>query len=219
MTPNANPMPVTFGTHLQFARGQRIFNFGDPGTEMYVILSGQVKIFMPSGQFDLILTKLNKGDFFGEMALLEDLPRTAGAEALEDSELIALSQKDFKFLIQQHPEIAMKVLGKLSARLRDADHLIELLLLGDSTSRVIHVLVKMALKQFGSKEKLPREWFLPVSRQDLARESGVSEAEIDRVLDELERLKLTTRGKDGIIIKQHKKMKHYLEYLELKGRE
>ena len=209
---------VSFGKHMALKSNSRIFSEGDSGSEMYVILSGKVKILISSGDHLLTLANLKKGDFFGEMALLEQLPRSASAEAVNEVELIALGTEDFKFLVQQHPEIAMKVLGKFSARLRDADHLIQLLLLGDNTGAIIHQLVKTALIHYGTKN-LPQEWVLDVSMSELAESTHVSEEEVLVVFNELGRIGLATYDGFQIKVHKHKKLKYYLEYLDWKSKE
>jgi CRP/FNR family transcriptional regulator, cyclic AMP receptor protein len=214
----SNRVQVTFGKHLRFKETARIFTEGQSGSEMYVILSGKVRIFISSGNYSLTLAKLKKGDFFGEMALLEELPRSASAEAINDVELIALEKDDFKFLIQQHPDIAMKVLGKFSARLRDADHLIGLLLMGDETGQILHFIVKQALLYYGSEQNLPKEWFLPMNCASLAELSGINYDNVDAVLKELERIGILSIGEEGFIVTKHRKLKYYLEYLGWKGR-
>lgn len=166
----------------------------------------------------MTLARLKKGDFFGEMSLLEELPRSASAEAEDDVELVALSKKDFLFMIQQHPEIAMKILGKFSSRLRDANRMIELLLLGDLTGTVIHKLVSMALLRFGFDGKTPNEWFLPISCEQFAEECQIPVDQIETVMKELDRIGLATAGRDGIIVRKHRKLKSYLEYMNWKVR-
>jgi CRP/FNR family transcriptional regulator, cyclic AMP receptor protein len=210
------PPKSSIGKYLKFEKGAAIFHEGDPGCEMYVIMSGKIRIFISTGGRPLTLAFAKKGDFFGEMSLLEELPRSASAETVEDAELIALGKTDFKFLIQQHPDIAMKVLARFSTRLRNADHLIELLLLGDMTGRVIHGLVKQALVHYGSHTKIPKEWFLPMSIEVFASESGLTVVQVEKGLKELERIGLVTTGIDGVIIRKHRKLKHYIEYLDWK---
>ncbi|HPQ40833.1 MAG TPA: cyclic nucleotide-binding domain-containing protein, partial [bacterium] len=151
------------GRRLLYKKGERIFSEGQPGKEMYVVESGRIKIFLTAQDRELTLAVLQKGDFFGEMALLEDLPRSASAAAIDTTRLIAIGKGDFKFLIQEHPEIAMKVLGRFSTRLRDADNLINLLLLGDMTGCVIHEIVKQVLMQFGSEDNIPKECSIPLT--------------------------------------------------------
>ncbi len=211
-------IPVSFGTHLKLEKGTPIFSEGQKGSEMYVIMSGRVRIFLSSGNRSLTLTKLKKGDFFGEMALLEELPRSAGAEAITNVELIAIGKEDFKFLIQQHPDIAMKVLAKFSRRLRDADHLIGLLLMGDDSGRILHTLVKQAVLQHDQFNKLPKEWFLPISIKELAELSDRPEKRVEKILHELARIGIIVLGNDGIVIKKHKKLNYYMDYLGWRGK-
>jgi CRP/FNR family transcriptional regulator, cyclic AMP receptor protein len=173
-------------------------------------------VFISTGGRTLTLATLTQGDFFGEMALLENLPRSASVEAINDVEVVELSHEDFMFLIQQHPEIAMKVLARFSNRLRDADHLIELLMLGDLSGQIIHRLVKQASAQYGSEQKIPREWFLPITPQDLAEQLNVSRDNVERVIRELERIGLVVWGSDGLIVKKHKKLRYYVDHLDWK---
>lgn len=214
--PEPNRTSISFGRQLKFDPGAVIFAEGGAGTEMYVIVSGRVRIFIGTGERSITMARLKKGDFFGEMSLLEELPRSASAEAEDEVELVALSKKDFMFMIQQHPEIAMKILGKFSSRLRDANRLIELLLLGDHTGMIIHKLVTMGLLQFGYNGKMPNEWFLPITSEQFATECGIPLEQVRTVLKELDRIGLATVGPDGIIIRKHRKLKSYLEYLNWK---
>lgn len=109
-----------------FDRGTVLFQEGDPGEEMYIIRSGRVAIRkkMPQGA-DVVVAELEKGDFFGEMAVLERIPRTAGAEVIEDGDLIVIGSDIFGDMVKSNPEIAVRMLRKYSMRLRETTRLIE----------------------------------------------------------------------------------------------
>jgi CRP-like cAMP-binding protein len=103
-----------------------IFDEGDVGTEMYVIQSGTVELMKKTGRGDgKSLATLEKGDFFGEMSILEDVPRTATARAKTDCELIKINQSTFDEMLRHNTEIAVRMLRKLSRRLRETTKLLE----------------------------------------------------------------------------------------------
>lgn len=106
----------------RFPAGSVIFLEGDIGSEMFIIQSGQVRISrLISGQ-ERDLAVLEKGDFFGEMALLEEVPeRSATASAVTDVEVLQLRASDFDSLLRRRPEIALRMMMKLSERLREAN--------------------------------------------------------------------------------------------------
>ena len=108
-------------------KGEIIYNEGDLGTEMYVVQTGAVRIFRAAGGIKQELSVMEKGDFFGELAVLEGLPRTASAEAVEDVELIEINSTTFDKMIRGNIEIAVRMLRKLSNRLQQASHQIDLL--------------------------------------------------------------------------------------------
>ncbi len=101
--------------------GEYIFREGDPGAEMYIIQSGTVEIVASSGEGERRLATLGEGDFFGEMAILEDLPRTASARAAEECVLLRIDRGTFDQLIRHNPEISIRMLRKLCHRLRLAN--------------------------------------------------------------------------------------------------
>lgn len=209
---------IGIGRRMLYRENERIFSEGQTGREMYVVESGKIKIFLTTKSHELTLAVLKRGDFFGEMALLEDLPRSASAAAVESTRLIAIAKDDFKFLIQEHPEIAMKVLGRFSGRLRDADNLINLLLLGDITGHVINQLVKHALSLYGVEDKIPKECLLPISINDLSQETGLPVEDTKQVISELSRIGLASISENGIIVRKHRKMKSYLDYFNWRER-
>ena len=108
-------------------KGETIYVDGDLGSEMYVVQSGAVRIFRTIAGVKQELAIMEKGDFFGEIAVLEGLPRTASAEALDDSELIEINSTTFDTMIRANIEIAVRMLRKLSNRLQEANRKLEIL--------------------------------------------------------------------------------------------
>lgn len=100
----------------RYAQGERLFQVGHPGAAMFVIRSGQVDIVIPQkdeGQ-DLVLASLSSGAFMGELALLDDSPRSASAIAAQDAQAIAFFRSDFNKLIETEAAIGNKVLKALA---------------------------------------------------------------------------------------------------------
>lgn len=117
----------------------------DPGDALFIVVSGQVKVVLigEDGR-EVILSVLGKGDFFGEMSLLDDEPRSAHVIAMEDSELLILRQEDFHRCLEETPRLALGLLRSLSRRLRRADDKIGGLVLLDVAGRVARLLIELA---------------------------------------------------------------------------
>jgi len=107
---------------VQFREGETIFTEGEPGTTMFIVQSGKVRLFHGTNGDRHALGELEKGDFFGEMSILEGLPRTVGADALCDTNLIEINSTIFDKMIRANIEIAIRMLRKLSIRLRETEH-------------------------------------------------------------------------------------------------
>ena len=116
------------GYALEFKAGEYVFREGELGLEMYIINEGKVEILNHVGDEEQILAVLEKGDFFGEMSVLEDLPRAATARAATDVRLLQINGSTFDQLLQGNPEIAVRMMRKLSRRLRETDEMIKSLL-------------------------------------------------------------------------------------------
>jgi CRP-like cAMP-binding protein len=108
-----------------FPKGTVLFNEGDEGEEMFIIRSGRVSIKKRVAHGDITVAVLERGDFFGEMALLERIPRTAGAEMTEDGDLIVIGSDVFGDMVKNNPEIAVRMLRKYSLRLRETTRQLE----------------------------------------------------------------------------------------------
>lgn len=108
-----------------FAAGDKIFGQDDLGTEMFIILEGEVDIIKNIGGEAHNLSHLEKGDFFGEMAILEAVPRTADAIAKTDVRLLVINGSQFDEMLRKNPEIAVRIIRKYSKRLREANALLE----------------------------------------------------------------------------------------------
>ncbi len=102
----------------RFPRGAFIFREGDVGREMYIVQEGAVEILTTHQGQEERLALLEEGDFFGEMAMLEELPRTASARAVRDCVLVRIDRGAFDQLIRHNPEISIRMLRKLCHRLR-----------------------------------------------------------------------------------------------------
>lgn len=110
---------------IVFDAGERIFAQGELGTEMFIIQEGEVHIVKHIAGEQHILSRLEKGDFFGEMALLEAMPRTADAVAVTEVRVVAINGSRFDEMLRRNPEVAVRIIRKYSKRLREANELLE----------------------------------------------------------------------------------------------
>jgi len=108
-----------------YASGDVIFREGDLGTEMYIIQEGEVHIIKHINGESHLLSKLERGDFFGEMAVLESVPRTADAVAASDVRAVVINGARFDEMLRKNPEVAVRIIRKYSKRLREANALLE----------------------------------------------------------------------------------------------
>ncbi|HXN56364.1 MAG TPA: cyclic nucleotide-binding domain-containing protein, partial [Myxococcales bacterium] len=113
----------------EFSKGTVLFKEGDPGKEMYVVQSGRVNIVKTVRDTEKVLATLGAGEFFGEMSILNNKPRSAGATMAEDGKLLVIDPRTFEAMIRGNVEIAVRLIKKLSDRLQEADAQIENLLL------------------------------------------------------------------------------------------
>lgn len=170
------------GIKKQFKKESVVLLEHETGSALFVIVNGKVKISRVSEDGkEVILTILGESDFFGEMAILDGLTRSANVTAIEDSELFIIQRKDFLELLKMHPEVTISLLQELTQRLRAADMKIKSLSLKDAEGKVATVILQLAddlgrIKQGAVEiEKLPYQ-------HDLANMAGTSRETISRTL-------------------------------------
>lgn len=98
----------------QFQAGEKIFLEEDAGNAMYMVRSGRVDVIT----YGIVLENVRAGGIFGEMALIDDGPRSAAAMAAEPTEVVAIDKPTFLAVVRDDPQFALKVMGLLAARLR-----------------------------------------------------------------------------------------------------
>ncbi len=137
---------VAAGTRARrFRRGEVIFHVGDPGDALFIIVSGEVKISLPSeGGDEAILVRLARGDVFGELALLDGAPRSATVTALTAVETVVLPRDRFRELIANEPIVRDALLASLAAELRRLTTHVEELHFLDITGRLAACLARLA---------------------------------------------------------------------------
>jgi CRP/FNR family transcriptional regulator, cyclic AMP receptor protein len=173
---------LNYVQHRSFPRNVFVIQAGDETDSLYVILSGKVKVLIPDDQgHEVILSVMGPHDFFGEMGILDDQPRSASVSTLEPCEMLRLSKAGFMTCLKENSDVAMLVIRNLVKRLREADRKIESLALIDVSGRVVRLLVDMAEEVDGK---------LVVSRtppkQEIARMIGASREMVSRVIKELQ---------------------------------
>jgi CRP-like cAMP-binding protein len=152
----------------------------DPGDALFVVKKGQVKVVLigEDGR-EVILSVLGEGDFFGEMALIDDEPRSAHVIAMNDSTLLVLRREDFQGLLMQTPGIALAMLRELTRRLRRVDEKVGSLVLLDVNGRVARLLLDLAEEAGG--ERITRR----LTHHTIAQMIGSSRETVSRTMREL----------------------------------
>jgi CRP/FNR family transcriptional regulator, cyclic AMP receptor protein len=125
---------------VEFKAGELIFRQGDEGRAAFVVQSGAVEIFLQADQNAIVVARFKSGEIFGELALIDGSPRSAGARAITRCEILCLDKQEFDFLRAQHQPVAFHLLRRFSdelcARIRDTNTQIDQLLVhGKSDQR------------------------------------------------------------------------------------
>ncbi|HEX7052485.1 MAG TPA: Crp/Fnr family transcriptional regulator [Burkholderiales bacterium] len=169
-------------TRRSAPRSTTIMAAGDATDSLYIVLSGRLKVMMSDADGkEVILSILGPGEFFGEMGLIDDEPRSATVITIEPCELLAINKRDFKKSLAENFEMAMAVMRGLVRRLREADRKIGSLALLDVYGRVARLLLDMAENVNGEKIVTKR---LP--KQDIAKMIGASREMVSRVMKDLQ---------------------------------
>ena len=175
---------------------------GDPGTAFYVIASGKVKIALtsPDGK-ELILRRLGPGGFHGELALLDDEPRSADAIATEHSLLLVLQRDAFRRFLSEHPEVATKLLGTVSQYLRRNADLIQDATFLDVPARLARILLELASAP-GATDLPAAGAILPerMKQSELAALVGATRESINKWLGSFEKQGLISYEKGQITL-------------------
>jgi CRP/FNR family cyclic AMP-dependent transcriptional regulator len=175
-------MLTTMVTRRSATRNTTIMSSGDATDSLYIVLSGRLKVMMSDSEGkEVILAILGPGEFFGEMGLIDDEPRSASVVSIEPCELLSIAKRDFKRVIAENSEMAMAVMRGLVRRLREADRKIGSLALLDVYGRVARLLLDMAENVNGEKIVTKR---LP--KQDIAKMIGASREMVSRVMKDLQ---------------------------------
>jgi len=183
-----------------FRQGDIIFHKGDPGTTLYLVEHGQIKIFTPSQEGrEVVLSIFGPADFFGEMALFDDKPRSASAEAASPATVLTLQREDFRQAIVQHPAMSIAVMAALVDRVRRADEMVEDAVFLDLPSRLAKKLLDLA-ENHGVATPLGFEIRLRLTQQDLADMVGATRARVNEAITHFKERGVLTMTRHHLII-------------------
>lgn len=214
-----------FGILERFARdfepGTVLFREGDAGEEMYVIQSGEVEISRMIGDQSQTLAILPAGEFFGEMAIVNDRPRSATAVVKSRARLLVIDSHTFEAMLRGKTEIAVRMIKALAGRLERANQQIELLLLKDANHRIVQCLRQLS-EQYAVEGY--SAVYIPLGHDELSRTVALPP---DEVLDILQRLAMAHlimpaqdagMDGDGYVVPEVGRLLEFLEFLELRDR-
>lgn len=197
-----------------YKRAEVIFRKDDPGTHLYLMLDGAVKISLP-GEFgqEALVAIMRPGEFFGDLALFDRSPRSATAVALEDTRAALLAGDDFIAFLERHPSAVRIVLESLAGTIRRLSDRVEHLTFLDVPSRVAKYLLDLA--QAGAKvpptagrgaTAAPAVLELSLTQDELASFVGASRVSVNRVLGDLERRDIVSIRRRRIAIKDPERL-------------
>ena len=175
---------------LRLPEKKEVYRRGEPGKEMCVVLSGGVKVSTLSADGkEIIFDLLSEGDFFGELSLLDGMPRTATVTTLVPSVLVILERSFFMPFLEDNPSTTIRLLHIMAHRMRAADTFLEEVLFCDSETRLAKRV--MALKDiYGKAVGNTVQIDLKVSQQDIANLVGITRERVNKHLKKWERAEI-----------------------------
>jgi CRP/FNR family transcriptional regulator/CRP/FNR family cyclic AMP-dependent transcriptional regulator len=187
-------------TRKRYPKDGVVFFENEAGDTLFMIAQGRIKVtILGDDGREIILSVLSQGEFFGEMALLDNEPRSATTIAAEDSELLSLSRSEFEGVLSHNPGIMVGLIKVLTARLRHANHQISTLALLDVYGRVARVIVELGREE-GKRLKDGRITFQRPTHQEIANRIGTTRETVTRMLKDLQRQNLIkVTGKEIVL--------------------
>jgi CRP/FNR family cyclic AMP-dependent transcriptional regulator len=183
----------------KFRRNEVIFHQGDPGESLHVVAGGAVKIVLPSAEGEeAIIATLREGDFFGELALLDGVPRSATAVALEPSETLSLPRTTFRDMLDRDPGLRDALLEGLAHELRRLTRHVEELHFLDLAGRLAIRLARLAREQDSTSREVRLNW--PYTQSDLAAMIGGTRQSVNKLLSGLVDRGFVVIERDTLII-------------------
>ncbi len=163
-----------------FPRNAIIVNEGDQTDSLYIVISGRVKVFSSDEEGkEVVLNTIGPGEYFGEVALLDEQPRSASVIALESAKLAMIPRADFLRYLNEYPPLATNLLKTLARRMRTETENIKTLALIDVYGRVAKTLLDLAAEKDG---KLVTE---RITHKEIANMVGASREMVGRILKDL----------------------------------
>jgi CRP/FNR family transcriptional regulator, cyclic AMP receptor protein len=214
----------------EFAAGTVLFREGDPGDVMFVVQSGQIELRRQigatgspaSGVAERVIAVLTSGQFFGEMAILKQRPRSASAVVRDHARLLVIGATTFEAMLRSRPEIALRMIDTLTDRIESANQQIELLLLPSPNHRVVQCLRRFAEEELAGKPSAGIAILVRKCATDIAHRTGLSIVEVHQVLERLASTQLVVPSEDpersGYLIPEVGRLSEFLEFLHLRDR-
>jgi len=167
---------------VAFKKNAIVMTEGDVGESMYVIKSGSVKVFVSDTDGkELILYHQDTGSVVGDIALLDDAPRSASVTAMESTTALMISKQRFLDLLREHPDLSIGVIRSLTQRLREATEGSRRLALDNVYQRLTDKLTELKVTDSTGQDHLPRKF----SHQELGNMIGASREMVGKVMAEL----------------------------------
>jgi CRP/FNR family cyclic AMP-dependent transcriptional regulator len=185
----------------RFRRGEVIFHVGDPGDALFIVMTGAIKIMLPSDTGEeAILATLRPGDVFGELALLDGAPRSATATALEHTETLVLPRDRFRELLATEPAIRDTLLASIASELRRLTNHVEELHFLDITGRLASRLTRLANDGGQRQPDGSIRLGAPLTQGDLAAMIGCTRQSVNKLLGMFTDDGLIRLDRDSIVI-------------------
>ncbi len=207
----ADPLFSKYGRSAR--AGERLFTEGELGTEMFVVRSGEVRIFVGEDSSSKTLAVLGPGEFIGEMSLLTGQPRTATAVVSKDAELVVVGGRVLEEMIVHNTEIALRLIRKLARRLQVADSLIAVLVHRGASERVIENLKRLSSLHRGQRKG---PVVLDADYEAMTEQVGLEPAEVKEVMSRLIRAGAVKESEGAWSIDSPEELSEVLGLLKLK---
>jgi CRP-like cAMP-binding protein len=183
-----------------YQKGDIIFSEYEPGDTFYLIQTGRVQIVKIIGNIEKIIDILQPGEVFGEMAILEEAPRSATTVALDTVKVLEFNRANFEILMQGNPQIALKLLRLFAKRIYDQKRRFMILTLPDAQAKVADVFLMLSEMQLSGEAETNERTF-NTTVEDVAHWGGLNFEECRSILNHFASQRRLEVFSDRIIVK------------------